>query len=128
VARLAASGVVNFYRVRANGSARFLPYLAQGTEAREVAEWAALQVEEGRSVAWLAEDAGVSRATVRRALAALDLAEDIEAGEYDELVTDDVDAVFVGDADADDATVGKGIGPVTDVTNFDFHVVTEDKR
>lgn len=52
---------------------------------------------------WPARQAS-ARATVRRALAAVELADDIELGYYDDLVTDDVDAVFLAaDDESDDA-------------------------
>jgi hypothetical protein len=102
-AEAAAAGVVTFYRLRGNGSARHLPYLAPDSAEREVAEWFTEQYEAGASVSALARETGVSRATVRRALAAVELADDIELGYYDDLVTDDVDAVFLAADDSDDA-------------------------
>ncbi len=87
LAQLAANGQVTFYRLRANGTARQVAYLTG--IARDEAEYFAYRIETGASVATVAAEAEVSRATVRRALAGLALVEEVEDGELD-------DVYFVG--------------------------------
>lgn len=102
LAEACAAGRVALFRQRGTGTLRRLPYLADGSEAREVAEWFAAAREDGASVATIAGEAGVSRATVRRALAALALTEEVEAGDLDDVYAPDVVAVVVGGSDEDD--------------------------
>ena len=91
---------VRLYHQRASGSLRALPYLAIGSDARATAEYLADLVEDGASVAAAAIATGLSRASVRRALANLSLAEDIEDGLHDDTEEPDLTAlVFAGDAD-----------------------------
>lgn len=97
-----AAGRVALFRERDTGTLRRLPYLAPESEAREVAEWFAAAREDGASVATIAGEAGCSRATVRRALAALALTEEVEAGDLDEMYEDGVVAVVVSGSDEDD--------------------------
>lgn len=97
-----AAGRVALFRERGTGTLRRLPYLAPDSEAREVAEWCAAAREDGASVATIASESGVSRATVRRALAALALTEEVEAGDLDDVYAPDVVAVVVGGSDEDD--------------------------
>jgi len=94
-----AAGRVKLYRQRSNGSTRRIAYLAPDSPAREVAEYLALRVDEGISVAVLAIDTDLSRPTIRRTLAALEWAEEIEDGEWDDMYADDVDALFVFGSD-----------------------------
>lgn len=82
LAALAADGQVAFYRLRADGTARRIDYLTG--LARDGAEWFAYRIEEGDSVASVAAEAGVSRATVRRALAGLALVDEVEDGDLDD--------------------------------------------
>lgn len=96
-----ASGAVALYRRRGTGTLRRLPYLAPGTPAREAANWYALRLDQGASVANIAGEAQVSRANVRRALAALDLAEAVEDGDLDDLYAEGTDALVFG-ADEDE--------------------------
>jgi hypothetical protein len=100
----ATKGTVHFYRVRANGSTRAVPYLKPDTSAREVAEWIANEVDEGKSVALVATEAGLSRATVRRALAAVELAEEVEEDNEDlsALYEEGVDAIYLSATEDDD--------------------------
>lgn len=99
----ASAGTVRFYRQRANGSTRAIPYLAEGTEGREVAEWVAARTDDGASVATVAEETGLSRATVRRTLAALALTEEVEDGDLDDLYEDGVtEIVLAGDLHEED--------------------------
>ena len=105
LAALLADGAdqVRLYRQRANGTLRALPYLAPGTPTRETAEYLADLVEDGASVAQAAADTELSKATVRRAIENLALAEDIEDGLHDDVVEPDLTAVvFAGDADEED--------------------------
>jgi hypothetical protein len=105
LAALCAAGSVRLYRQRAVGTWRALPYLAPDTAGRETAEYLAELLEDGASVAQAAADTGLSKATVRRAIENLALAYDIEAGDYDDLVEDGLDAVvFAGDADEEDVS------------------------
>lgn len=97
-----ARGDVSLFRERGTGTLRRLPYLAPGGEAREVAEWFASRRDDGASVAAIAGESGVSKATVRRALAALALTEEVEAGDLDDVYAPDVVAVVVGGSDEDD--------------------------
>lgn len=71
------------YRVRANGTARLIKLLPVASLDREVAEWIYDQVEDGRSIRAVARDIHASTATVRRFLLALELTEEVEAGEWD---------------------------------------------
>ena len=91
----AMTGAVKFYRVRASGSLRAVPYLPEGTEAREVAEWIANEVDEGKSVAQVAFETGLSNATVRRAIACIELADDLYDGELSEMYEEGVDAIYL---------------------------------
>ena len=103
LAALCAAGSVRLFRQRGTGTLRALPYLAPGTPTRETAEYLAELLEDGASVAQAAADTGLSKATVRRAKENLALAYDIEAGDYDDLVEDGLDAVILaGDADEED--------------------------
>lgn len=102
LAAACADGTVALYRQRGNGSLRRVPYLAPGHPAREVAEWFALRREAGASIATVAREANVSRVSVRRTLAALDLAEAVEDGDLDDLYDEGVTALVVaGDEDAE---------------------------
>jgi hypothetical protein len=103
LAALCAAGNVRLFRQRGTGTLRALPYLTPGTPARETAEYLAELLEDGASVAQAAADTGLSKATMRRAVENLALAYDIEAGDYDDLVEDGLDAVILaGDADEED--------------------------
>jgi len=84
-----AEGSLRLRWQRGTGTLRALPYLADGTPAREVATYFQLRREEGASVAAIAADTGTSRATVRRALTALALTEAVEDGDLDELLDED---------------------------------------
>jgi len=99
LAAAVAEGRIKLYRQRANGSTRRITYLAPGSTARDEAEYLAMRVDEGMSVAALAIDTDLSRPTIRRTLAALEWAEEIEDGEWDDMYADDVDALFVFGSD-----------------------------
>jgi hypothetical protein len=77
-----AQADVAFYRQRKSGTLRRLPYLAPGTPERKAAEKVAAQVDKGTPVAVIAEASGRSLSTVRRLLAAVDLAREVESGKY----------------------------------------------
>lgn len=79
---------VQFYRLRKSGTMRRLPYLAPSTPERKDAEKVAAQVAKGKSIATIAEETGRSLSTVRRMVAAVQLAEEVETGKYDEQVKD----------------------------------------
>lgn len=79
---------VQFYRLRKSGTIRRLPYLAPGSPERKDAEKVAAQVAKGKSVATIAEETGRSLSTVRRMVAAVQLAEEVETGKYDDQVKD----------------------------------------
>jgi hypothetical protein len=104
LAAACAAGTVALYRVRASGTLRHIPFLVDGTPARMEAEWYAWQIaDEGQPVRVVATAAGVSVATLRRALTALALTEAIEDQELDDLYAPDVEAIFVeGTTDYED--------------------------
>lgn len=101
LAAACAAGTVALYRERGNGTLRRLPYLAPGSPAREVADWFAMRLEEGATVAVISTEAGVSRITVRRTLAALALTEAIEDGDHDDAYEPGVVALVLGGVDED---------------------------
>ena len=90
-----------------------LPYLPEGTEAREVADWIANEVDEGKSVTEVAAEAGLSRSTIRRAIACIELADDLYDGGLSEMYEEGVDAIY--------------LSALQDPTNAQFEAVDEDK-
>lgn len=74
------SGTVKFVNVRANGTTRHVPYLAPGTEARTTAEALLADRNAGKTVATIATERNLSVPTIRRALAHLTLAVELENG------------------------------------------------
>jgi hypothetical protein len=84
LAQASAKGEVKFYRQRANGTCRRLPYLAPGTETRQQAEQVAARRSKGETLLTIADSLNVSKATVRRLETGLLLAQAIEAGEHDQ--------------------------------------------
>lgn len=80
-----AEGKVKFYRVRENETTRHIQYLAEGTEAREVAEWVAEQREDGVTMKAIAAEMHASIPTVRRMINALLLAEEVEGYDAEEV-------------------------------------------
>lgn len=101
LAAACAAGTVKLYRERRTGTLRPLQYLTG--EAREVAEWYRLRFEDGARINDLAIEAAVSGPTVRRAIKALDLIEAIEDGEYDDLWSEDLEAlIFAAEDEADE--------------------------
>lgn len=79
------AGVAKVYRVRENGTFRKVHFLAEGTEAREHAEWVAMQREEGRSMKDIATELNLSIASVRRMLNDLALTTELEDSEEEDL-------------------------------------------
>lgn len=79
---------VKFFRLRKVGTARRLPYLAPGTSERKEAEKVAALIAKGKSVIEIAEASDRSVSTVRRLVAAVQLAEEVESGAYDKAVKD----------------------------------------
>ena len=96
------AGSVALSRQRVTGGLRRLPYLAPDTTAREVAEWFAALREAGARIATIAAETGVSKATVRRAHAALGLTEEVEDGDHDDIYAPDLVAVVVGSSHDED--------------------------
>ncbi|EAP99440.1 hypothetical protein JNB_04690 [Janibacter sp. HTCC2649] len=79
---------VKFYRLRKVGTARHLPYFAPGTPERKDAEKVASLVAKGKSASEVAEATERSVSTVRRLVAAVQLAQDVESGQYDNAIVD----------------------------------------
>lgn len=74
----AAEGLVKFHSERANGTTRRIQFLAEGTQARDTAEWVVGQRSEGRTMKAIASEMHVSVPTVRRMINALTLTWDVE--------------------------------------------------
>lgn len=72
------SGAAKLYKERDNGTFRRVHFLADGTEAREHAEWVAAQREDGRSMKDIAAEINLSVSAVRRMLNDLALTEELE--------------------------------------------------
>lgn len=80
------AGQLAAYRVRGTGTLRHLDLVPLGSTARDAAEWVSDAIDfDGRSVQSVARELHVSTATVRRYLEALELTEEVEAGEWDDL-------------------------------------------
>lgn len=78
------AGELEAFRVRTDGTTRLINLLPVASTSRETAEWIYDQVEDGRSVQAVAREIHVSVATIRRFLEALELTEQVEAGEWDD--------------------------------------------
>lgn len=84
-----AAGKVELHTQRDNGTFRKVHFLAEGTEAREHAEWVAAEREAGRTMKAIATEIHASVPSVRRMLNDLALTEEFEkmdAEELDELL------------------------------------------
>jgi predicted transcriptional regulator len=82
-------GLLAAYRVRSNGTTRHLDLCPLGSTLRDAAEWVSEAIEmDSRSVQSVARELHVSPATVRRYLESLELTEEVEAGEWDDLIFD----------------------------------------
>jgi len=79
---------VKFYRLRKVGTLRHLPYFAPGTTERKEAEKVAALIVKGKSVADVAASTGRSASSVRRMVAAVQLAHEVEAGDYADQIKD----------------------------------------
>jgi hypothetical protein len=88
-----AAGTAYVHKERGNGTYRKVHYLAEGTPAREYAEWIRAQrlgaVEDSdaapRTMASIAAELHTSVSAVRRVLSDLALTEELEAMDQDEL-------------------------------------------
>jgi len=77
-----ATGDVQFYRVRGNGTTRHIPVFAEGTKEFQVAEQVAEWREDGRTMKDIATELHMSIPSVRRLLNSYLLSD--EVAEYDE--------------------------------------------
>jgi hypothetical protein len=66
-----------------NGTKRSLPYYAEGSDYRVLAQAAATMKANGQTVEAIAKEMKVSIATARRFLTGLVLAQEVEAGKFD---------------------------------------------
>lgn len=73
------------YSERSNGTTRRLELCPVGSTRRDTAEWISERLEEGRTLKQVATELHVSLPTVRRFIMALELTEEIEAGEWDDV-------------------------------------------
>ena len=96
----AAKGTVKFYTIRENGTYRHIPFLGAGTVEREVAEWVAMQREEGVTMKAIAAEMHLSVPSVRRVLNSLLLTQEVE--EYD---TDDIATILAEQGETVTGTV-----------------------
>lgn len=97
-AKAAAEGTVQFYRVRGNGTTRHIPFYAEGTKEREVAEYVAEQREDGVSMKAIATELHMSVPSVRRMLNSLLLSEEVDGYDEEEI------AEILADAHEGDGT------------------------
>ena len=79
------AGQLTAYSVRSNGTTRHLELAPLGSTRRDTAEWINERLGDGASVAQVAHELHVSKPTVRRFIMALELTEEIEAGEWDQV-------------------------------------------
>lgn len=82
------AGELTAYSVRSNGTTRHLDLAPLGSTRRDTAEWINERLEDGATVAQVAHELHVSKATVRRFIMSLELTEEIEAGEWDQVWAD----------------------------------------
>lgn len=81
------AGELRAYRVRGNGTMRHVTLYPLGSTGRDTAEWISEQMNDRVSVAKMARELHVSTAAVRRILLGLELTEEIEAGDWDGVLT-----------------------------------------
>lgn len=93
------AGQLTAYSVRANGTTRHLELAPLGSTRRDTAEWISERLEDGATVAQVASELHVSKPTVRRFIMALELTEEIEAGEWDQVWADAQDLPYAEPAD-----------------------------
>jgi len=94
-----ASGAVQLHKERANGTTRRIHFLAPGTEARELAEFIDVQRDNGLTMGAIAASLHMSPAAARRAYNDLLLTR-----EYEELDTEEIEAMLLGAEDLDEGT------------------------
>lgn len=73
------------YSERGNGTTRRLELCPVGSTRRDTAEWISERLDDGATVRTVARELHVSVPTVRRFIMALELTEEIEAGEWDDV-------------------------------------------
>ena len=83
LAQAVVKGDVRLFHQRQNGTLRRLPYFAPGTAERKRAEAVAKRRDAGETIDAIAADLKMSKATLRRVITGLLLAQAIEAGEHD---------------------------------------------
>jgi hypothetical protein len=96
------AGELTAYSVRADGTTRHLELCPVGSTRRDTAEWISERLEDGATVAQVAGELHVSKPTVRRFIMALELTEEIEAGEWDQVWADANDLPYLENADTAD--------------------------
>jgi len=93
------AGNLTAYSVRANGTTRHLELAPLGSTRRDTAEWISERLDDGASVAQVAHELHISKPTVRRFLMALELTEEIEAGDWDQVWADAQELPYTEPAD-----------------------------
>jgi hypothetical protein len=79
------AGLLVAYSERANGTTRRLELCPVGSTRRDTAEWISERLDEGATLKTVARELHVSLPTVRRFIMALELTEEIEAGDWNEV-------------------------------------------
>lgn len=79
------AGLLVAYSERSNGTTRRLELCPVGSTRRDTAEWVSERLDEGATLRTVARELHVSVPTVRRFIMALELTEEIEAGEWDDV-------------------------------------------
>lgn len=82
------AGLLVAYSERANGTTRRLELCPVGSTRRDTAEWISERLDDGATLKTVARELHVSVPTVRRFIMALELTEEIEAGEWDDVWAD----------------------------------------
>jgi hypothetical protein len=82
------AGQLVAYSERANGTTRRLELCPVGSTRRDTAEWISERLDDGAPLKTVAGELHVSVPTVRRFIMALELTEEIEAGEWDDVWAD----------------------------------------
>jgi hypothetical protein len=80
-----AAGTAQLHKERENGTYRRVHYLADGSTAREHAEWIVAEREEGKSMKAIATELHTSVSAIRRVINDLLLTEELEHMEAEEL-------------------------------------------
>lgn len=79
------AGLLVAYSERSNGTTRRLELCPVGSTRRDTAEWITERLDDGLTLRAVAQELHVSVPTVRRFIMALELTEEIEAGEWDDV-------------------------------------------